>query len=86
MYDRFVHVCEHVPECAFVMIVHVLLYIPTHVFNNNLHFQLEISEPAELTEEYIYDEVHPKVNVARQAFAKPKGPAGRGPKRMTKPT
>ena len=48
--------------------------------------QLEIDDPKELTEEYIYDEVHPKVNVARQAFAKPKGPAGRGPKRMTKPT
>ncbi|XP_076448185.1 twinfilin-2-A-like isoform X2 [Babylonia areolata] len=48
--------------------------------------KLEIDDPSELTEEYIYDEVHPKVNVARQAFAKPKGPAGRGPKRMTKPT
>lgn len=48
--------------------------------------KLEIDDPSELTEEFIYDEVHPKVNVARQAFAKPKGPAGRGPKRLTKPT
>lgn len=48
--------------------------------------KLEIDDPKELTEEFIYDEVHPKVNVARQAFAKPKGPAGRGPKRMTKPS
>ncbi|KAL8594720.1 hypothetical protein ACOMHN_051666 [Nucella lapillus] len=48
--------------------------------------KLEIDDPKELSEEAIYDEVHPKVNVARQAFAKPKGPGGRGPKRMTKPT
>ncbi|KAK7102433.1 twinfilin-1-like [Littorina saxatilis] len=47
--------------------------------------KLEIDDPKELTAEFIYDEVHPKVNVAKQAFAKPKGPAGRGPKRMTKP-
>ncbi|VDI00029.1 twinfilin [Mytilus galloprovincialis] len=43
---------------------------------------IEIDDPKELTETYIYDEVHPKKNVARQAFAKPKGPAGRGPRRM----
>ncbi|PVD25341.1 hypothetical protein C0Q70_15841 [Pomacea canaliculata] len=46
--------------------------------------KLEIDDPKELTEDYMYDEVHPKVNVAKQAFAKPKGPAGRGPKRLTK--
>ncbi|RUS82674.1 hypothetical protein EGW08_009577 [Elysia chlorotica] len=48
--------------------------------------KIEVDDPNELTEEFIYDEVHPKKNVARQAFAKPKGPAGRGPKRMTRPT
>lgn len=47
--------------------------------------KMEIDDPSELTEEFIYDEIHPKVNVARQAFAKPKGPAGRGPRRITKP-
>ncbi|CAG5127193.1 unnamed protein product [Candidula unifasciata] len=47
---------------------------------------IEVDDPAELTEQFIYEEVHPKKNVARQAFAKPKGPAGRGPKRMTKPS
>ncbi|CAL1526647.1 unnamed protein product [Lymnaea stagnalis] len=47
--------------------------------------KIEVDDPSELKEEYVYDEIHPKKNVARQAFAKPKGPAGRGPKRMTKP-
>ncbi|XP_005092256.1 twinfilin-2-A [Aplysia californica] len=47
--------------------------------------KIEVDDPSELTEEFIYDEIHPKKNVARQAFAKPKGPAGRGPKRMTRP-
>ncbi|XP_076469424.1 twinfilin-1-like [Babylonia areolata] len=46
--------------------------------------KMEVDDPNELTEENIYDEIHPKVNVARQAFARPKGPAGRGPRRLTK--
>ena len=49
-------------------------------------FQLEINDPKEVVEECLYDEIHPKKNVARQQFARPKGPAGRGPKRMTKAT
>lgn len=49
-------------------------------------YQIEIDDPSELTEEFIYDEIHPKKNIARQAFAKPKGPSGRGPKRMMRPT
>jgi len=56
------------------------VYLIVHIF-----FQLEIDDPNELTEDYIYDEVHPKKNVARTAFAKPKGPAGRGPRRMPRP-
>jgi len=48
--------------------------------------KIETDDAKELTEEFIYDEVHPKKNVARQQFARPKGPAGRGPRRMTKPT
>ncbi|CAG5118884.1 unnamed protein product [Candidula unifasciata] len=47
--------------------------------------RIEVDDPSEVTEEFIYDEIHPKKNAVRQAFAKPKGPAGRGPKRMTKP-
>ncbi|KAK3101737.1 hypothetical protein FSP39_005974 [Pinctada imbricata] len=46
--------------------------------------KLEIDDPKELSEENIYDELHPKKNVATQKFAKPKGPAGRGPRRMNK--
>ncbi|KAH9496320.1 Twinfilin-2-A [Bulinus truncatus] len=48
--------------------------------------KIEIDDPKELSEEFIYEEIHPKKNAVRQAFAKPKGPAGRGPKRMTKTT
>ncbi|XP_029636633.1 twinfilin-1 [Octopus sinensis] len=48
--------------------------------------KVEISEGAELTEEFLQDELHPKKNIARQAFAKPKGPSNRGPKRMIRPT
>jgi len=47
--------------------------------------KLEVDDPSEITEKSIYEEVHPVKNVARQAFSKPKGPAGRGPKRMTRP-
>lgn len=48
--------------------------------------KIEIDDPKELTEEFLQEELHPKKNVARQQFARPKGPAGRGPKRITKPT
>lgn len=47
--------------------------------------KVEISEGSELTEEYLLDELHPKKNIARQAFAKPKGPSNRGPRRMIRP-
>ncbi|XP_032744348.1 twinfilin-2-like [Rattus rattus] len=47
-------------------------------------FQLEIakkmetSDGAELTAEFLYDEVHPKQHAFKQAFAKPKGPGWGG--------
>lgn len=47
--------------------------------------RLEIDDGKELTEEYLYDEIHPKRNLHRPAFAKPKGPPNRGAKRITKP-
>ena len=47
-------------------------------------FQLEIDDGKELTEEFLYDEIHPKRNLHRPAFAKPKGPPNRGAKRITK--
>lgn len=53
---------------------------------NGCHFvQLEIDDGDELTEEFLYDEVHPKQHTHKQAFAKPRGPAGkRGHKRLIK--
>ncbi|KAL7832893.1 hypothetical protein SRHO_G00299110 [Serrasalmus rhombeus] len=44
--------------------------------------KLEIDSGEELTEEYLYEEVHPKQHAHKQAFAKPRGPAG---KRGNKP-
>ncbi|KAM4722482.1 twinfilin-2 isoform 2-T2 [Rhinophrynus dorsalis] len=47
--------------------------------------KIEIEEGSELTAEFLYDEVHPKQHAFKQAFAKPKGPAGkRGQKRLIK--
>ena len=48
-------------------------------------FQIEIDDPKELTEAFLQEEIHPKRDIVRQQFARPKGPGGRGPKRMTKP-
>lgn len=49
--------------------------------------QLEIDDGDELTEDFLYDEVHPKQHAHKQAFAKPCGPAGkRGHKRLIKGT
>ncbi|KAI0240375.1 Twinfilin-1 [Lamellibrachia satsuma] len=46
--------------------------------------KMEVDSPEEVTEECLYDALHPAKNVARQQFARPRGPAGRGPKRMTR--
>ncbi|CAB1314671.1 unnamed protein product [Coregonus sp. 'balchen'] len=47
--------------------------------------KMEIDSGDELTEEFLYDEVHPKQHAFKQAFAKPRGPAGkRGNKRLIK--
>ncbi|XP_062419806.1 twinfilin-2 isoform X3 [Pungitius pungitius] len=49
--------------------------------------KLEIDDGDELTDEFLYDEVHPKQHAHKQAFAKPRGPAGkRGHKRLIKGT
>lgn len=47
-------------------------------------FKLEIDAGSELTEEFLYDELHPKKILHRPMFAKPKGPANRAVKRLTK--
>ncbi|XP_048879146.1 twinfilin-2-like isoform X3 [Brienomyrus brachyistius] len=45
--------------------------------------KMEIDSGEELTEEFLYEEVHPKHHALKQAFAKPRGPAGkRGNKRL----
>ncbi|MCI4390075.1 hypothetical protein PDJAM_G00116890 [Pangasius djambal] len=47
--------------------------------------KMEIDSGEGLTEEYLYEEVHPKPQALKQAFAKPKGPTGkRGNKRLIK--
>uniref|UniRef100_A0A3P8X2K4 Twinfilin n=1 Tax=Cynoglossus semilaevis TaxID=244447 RepID=A0A3P8X2K4_CYNSE len=49
--------------------------------------KLEIDDGDELTQQFLYDEVHPKQHALKQAFAKPRGPAGkRGHKRLIKGT
>uniref|UniRef100_A0A672JLW2 Twinfilin-1 n=1 Tax=Salarias fasciatus TaxID=181472 RepID=A0A672JLW2_SALFA len=47
--------------------------------------KLEIDNGDDLTSDYLYDEVHPKQHVHKQAFAKPKGPAKKGGRRITRP-
>ncbi|KAL1495098.1 hypothetical protein ABEB36_010569 [Hypothenemus hampei] len=46
--------------------------------------KIEIDSGSELTEQFLYEELHPTNTLHRPKFAKPKGPPGRGPKRMTK--
>ncbi|XP_071960813.1 twinfilin-2-like [Antedon mediterranea] len=54
-------------------------------FNIEVAKSIEIDDAAELTEDFIYQEVHPVRNLHRPTFAKPKGPAGkRGAKRLIK--
>lgn len=48
--------------------------------------KLEIENGDELNSDFLYEEVHPKQHAHKQAFAKPKGPAGkRGGRRITRP-
>uniref|UniRef100_A0A9L0RGU1 Twinfilin actin binding protein 2 n=1 Tax=Equus caballus TaxID=9796 RepID=A0A9L0RGU1_HORSE len=52
-------------------------------FQLEISKKIEIGDGAELTAEFLYDEVHPKQHAFKQAFAKPKGPGGkRGHKRL----
>ncbi|XP_036432188.1 twinfilin-1a [Colossoma macropomum] len=47
--------------------------------------KMEIDNGDELTADFLYEEVHPKQHAHKQAFAKPKGPAGRrGDRRITR--
>lgn len=61
----------------------VLVFSKATVF---ISFQLEIDDGEGLTSDFLYEEVHPKQHAHKQAFAKPKGPAGkRGGRRITRP-
>ncbi|XP_021371770.1 twinfilin-1-like isoform X2 [Mizuhopecten yessoensis] len=46
--------------------------------------KMEVDDPKELAEKNLYEEVHPIKNIVKSAFARPKGPSSRGPKRMTR--
>ncbi|KAL7648310.1 UNVERIFIED_CONTAM: hypothetical protein RMT77_000216 [Armadillidium vulgare] len=61
----------------------VIEYIE-NVINLGLTRKLEISEGNELTKDYLLDEIHPKQNLHKPKFSKPKGPSNRGAKRLTK--
>ncbi|XP_045165992.2 twinfilin-1-like isoform X2 [Mercenaria mercenaria] len=52
----------------------------------NIEKRFEIDDPSELTEEFLYDELHPKKNIATMKFEKPKGPARKGPRKLIKNT
>ncbi|GAB6021494.1 hypothetical protein CHUAL_004100 [Chamberlinius hualienensis] len=47
--------------------------------------RIQISEGEELTKEFLTEELHPTVSIFKQKFEKPKGPANRGARRVTKP-
>ncbi|GFS86441.1 twinfilin-2 [Trichonephila clavipes] len=46
--------------------------------------KIEIDDAHDLTEEYLLDQIHPKQNIFKQKFSKPKGPANRGARRLLK--
>lgn len=53
-------------------------------FGLEISKKIEIDNGSELTEEFLYDQLHPKKILHKPLFAKPKGPPNRGVKRMTK--
>lgn len=44
--------------------------------------KIEVDAADEITKDFVYDEVHPKKNIVKQQFAKPRGPAGRAPRNI----
>ena len=45
-------------------------------------FQIEVENGDELIEDFLIDELHPKKNIINKKFDKPKGPPGRGARRL----
>ncbi|GAU93245.1 hypothetical protein RvY_05211 [Ramazzottius varieornatus] len=48
--------------------------------------RIETDDPLEVDENFLRDQLHPQVQLHQPLFAKPKGPPGRGNKRLTKGT
>ncbi|GIY36526.1 twinfilin-2 [Caerostris extrusa] len=46
--------------------------------------KIEIDDAQDLTEEFLLDQIHPKQNIFKQKFSKPKGPTNRGARRLLK--
>jgi len=46
--------------------------------------RLEVDSGSEVTPECLFKEIHPPEETAKKTFTKPKGPGGRGPRRMIK--
>jgi len=46
--------------------------------------RLEVDSGSEVSRDAIYQELHPPEDTAKKTFSKPKGPGGRGPRRMIK--
>jgi len=62
-----------------------LIYAMEHELELVMDKKLEIDSAEELSEEFLREELHPTKTLNRAKFAKPKGPANRGAKRLTKP-
>jgi twinfilin len=62
----------------------LLSYLKTQA-NIEISKTFEVSEPSELNQQYLLDELHPKKANEGLKFEKPKGPTARGPKRVTRP-
>jgi len=61
-----------------------LLNVIENRIGMDLAKKIEIDDAQELTEEFLLDQIHPKQNIFKQKFAKPKGPTNRGARRLVK--
>lgn len=64
-----------------------LLDVATDNIGLVIEKKIETSDPKELNEEFLHDQLHPRKDLIRQKFAKPPKPSGsRGPRRIHKET
>ncbi|KAG7277232.1 hypothetical protein CRUP_015280, partial [Coryphaenoides rupestris] len=77
---------HHPGEDAVLQLQEPLVDTVENQLQMEIEKKLEIDNGDELTPDVLYEEVHPKQHAHKQAFAKPKGPAGkRGGRRITRP-